>query len=353
MDKLKNLPGRRYLMVLAAVAALLTGSAFLYACGSSDGDGDETATQQEEDLQDSASTASFVEGALAEDITEISCTLTDGTDTTCNELTIAGTPANAEIGPFCPETTSTKAKDAGIWIDGENLYDADGEFIVSLADIYDDPNWKLYNDDGTVRVTDTKEAFEAAARPDVDEQYENYCVEGQIKWLEDGKPVEATYEIPDHPTNTGEATEITGKVGVTLNGVVIDPSAPVAAILGAYTIAAFDDCGGHVNPVEGYHIHAATDCSEVGEAEEGETRAFAIAMDGFSIHSPYADGDEPSDLDQCGGHETESLGYHYHANAPEDNAVLSCLMGSVVEGQNAAAGGPPAGGPPAGEAPAE
>ncbi len=338
----------RAFVVLASLAALLAAGLLLAACGQDDGD--ETTDQRgtagaQEEV---TSTWAFVDGALTEDLSSVSCTLSNGTETTCNEVTIAGAPANAEIGPFCPETTSTSKKDAGIWLDGENLYDADGEFIASLAEIYDDPNWKLYEDDGTVRVTDTKEAFEAAARPDVAEEYENYCVEGQIEFLDGEEPVAATYLIPDDPTNTAAATQISGQVGVTLNGTVIDPSAPVDAILGAYTIAAFDDCGGHINPVEGYHVHAATDCSEVGEAEEGETKAFAIAMDGFAIHSPYSAGEEPSDLDECGGHETEALGYHYHANPPEENAVLSCFMGLVEEGQGSVDAGPPQGAPPAG-----
>ena len=248
-------------IALASFAALLAAGLLLAACGGDSGD--ETASQEG---GASAQVAEFIDGALTEELSSVSCTLSDGTETTCNEVTIAGAPANAEIGPFCPETTSTGKKDAGIWLDGENLYDADGEFIVSLPEIYDDPNWKLYDDDGNVRVTDTKEAFEAAARPDVAEEYQNYCVEGQIEFLDGEEPIEATYLIPDDPTNTGEATQISGKVGVTLNGVGIDPSAPIDAILGAYTIAAFDDCGGHINPVEGYHVHAATDCSEVGEA---------------------------------------------------------------------------------------
>ncbi len=329
--------------VLASLAAAFAAGLLLAACGDDAGDG--TAGQEG---AATPATTEFVDGALTKEPPSVACTLSDGTEANCDEVSIAGAPANAEIGPFCPETTSTSKKDAGIWLDGESLYDADGEFIASLAEIYDDPNWKLYRDDGTVRVTDTEEAFEAAARPDVAEQYQNYCVEGQIEFLDGEEPIEATYLIPASPATTGEATRITGQIGLTLNGVGIDPSAPVDAILGAYTIAAFDDCGGHINPVEGYHVHAATDCSEVGEAEEGETKAFAIAMDGFSVHSPYGEGEAPSDLDECGGHETDSLGYHYHANPPEQNAVLTCFMGLVEEAQAAPAGGPPQGGPPAG-----
>jgi len=287
----------------------------------------------------------FIDGALTEEATEVDCTLSDGTESECTEITIAGYPANTDIGPFCPTTTSSTADESGIWLDGENLYDADGEFITNLAEIYDDPNWKLFNDDGTVNVTDTQEAFEAAARPDVDPEYQNYCVEGQIAWLENGEPIESTYLIPHDPVNTGTATQVPGKVGVTLNGVVIDPSAPVDAILSAYTIATFDDCGGHVNPVEGYHIHAATDCSAVDSASDGDKLAIAVAMDGFTIYESYESGKEPDDLDECNGHYSDELGYHYHANPPEENAVLSCFMGAVEESQPTGAGGPPGGAP--------
>ena len=50
-----------------------------------------------------------------------------------------------------------------------------------------------------MRVTDTKKAFEAAARPDVAEEYENYCVEGRMEWLEGGEAVTTTVQIPVTP----------------------------------------------------------------------------------------------------------------------------------------------------------
>jgi hypothetical protein len=279
----------------------------------------------------------FVDGALAEEITIEDCVLSDGSTTECYHIAVAGYPANTEPGPFCPTTIDTPAEEAGIWLDGENLYDADGEFITELAEIYDDQNWKLYNDDGTVNVTDTAEAFAAAARPDVDEAYQNYCVEGRLEYLTDGEPIVTTILVPVNPVQTDD-TMSTSKTGVALNGVVIDPAAPVAAILGAYTIAAFDDCGGHFNPVEGYHYHAAIGCAETGVAEFGETKRFGVAMDGFMIHSPYEEGQEPTDLDECNGHTTDALGYHYHANSPEENAVLSCITG-LVEETNVTTGG--------------
>ena len=131
--------------------------------------------------------------------------------------------------------------------------------------------------------------------------------------------------------------------GVTLNGIVIAPAAPVAAILGAYTIAAFDNCGGHFNPIDGYHMHGAIGCGEVGDASDGETPIFAYAMDGFPIHSPL-DPEDVADagLDDCNGHTTEGLGYHYHAQSPELNETVKCYMG--VTEASATGGGPRGGG---------
>ena len=72
------------------------------------------------------------------------------------------------MGPFCPPTIESTAEEGGIWFDGNAVYDIDGEFILGLADLYNDDNWKLYDDEGNVNITDTAEEFEAAARPDVD-----------------------------------------------------------------------------------------------------------------------------------------------------------------------------------------
>lgn len=287
----------------------------------------------------------FFDDALAEEVTTVECTLSDGTETMCYEITIAGTPANHEIGPFCPETTETAAVDAGIWFDGNGVYDADGEFILGLAELYNDDNWKLYNDDGTVKITDTEEAFDAAARPDVDPEYQNHCVAGKMEWLDSGEAVQTTVTIPINPVAAG-STSSSGNWGVTLNGVVIAASAPVDAILSAYTIAVFDDCGGHINPFDGYHLHGARGCSEVGEATADETPIFAYAMDGYPIHSPLSDEQAAAaDLDECNGHETEEFGYHYHANPAEENSVITCFNGLTVGGGDERGpggdGGPP------------
>lgn len=291
----------------------------------------------------------FMPGALARDIVTVDCTLSDGTTTSCYEITVAGAPVNHDVGPFCPRTTAATADEVGIWLDGESLYDVTGQFVVDLPTIYNDDRWRLYDDQGRVRVTDTKEAFEAAARPDVAEEYENYCVEGRMEWLDGGEPVTTTVQIPVAPVRQSTSARAAPPLGVTFNGIRIDAAAPVDAILGAHTIAAFDDCGGHVNPFEGYHMHAATGCGEVGDALPGETAPFALALDGYPIHSPMAG----ADLDACDGHSTEAYGYHYHARSPELNGVLSCFSGAIVGGRGrpGGRGGPPGGGPPPGAPP--
>jgi len=302
-----------------------------------------TATDTGSNADDGIDTSLFFDGALAEDATVVDCTLSDGTETTCYEITIVGYPVNHDVGPFCPETTSTSADDAGIWFDGNGIYDLAGSFILGLAELYNDSNWQLYNDDGSVNVTETAEEFELAARPNVDPSLQNHCVEGRMEWLDNGEPVQTTVTIPVNPVLADSAT--TGSNwGVTLNGVIIAAAAPVDAILSAYTIAAFDDCGGHINPVEGYHLHGARGCSEVGEAADGETPIFAYAMDGYPIHSALdAEAEATADLDDCNGHTTEVFGYHYHANPAEENSVLTCFMGVTVGGNDGQPGGPPGG----------
>lgn len=295
-------------------------------------DGDADHTHDDEQDIDGLDISLFYEDALAEEPTIVDCTLSDGTETSCYEITIAGYPAGYEVGPFCPETIEATAEDAGIWFDGNDVYDVDGEFIVGLAELYGDDNWLLYDEDGNVNITDTIEAFEAAARPDVDPQYQNHCVAGLMEWVENGEPVQTTVTIPITPVDSTSASSGNGNWGITLNGVIIANSAPVDAILGAYTIAVFDDCGGHINPFDGYHLHGAVGCSEVGEAVDGETPIFAYALDGYPIHSPleeeYA---ETIELDECNGHTTETDGYHYHANPAEENSVLTCFTGLTVQ----------------------
>lgn len=313
-------------------------------------DDDEATTP--DDTAAAASTAAgvdlslFFDGALADDVSTEDCTLSGGAETTCYSITVAGYPASRDVGPFCPDTIEASADSGGIWFDGDGVYDLDGQFFVDLPTLYGDDAWQMYDEDGNILVTETAEEFEAAARPDVDESLQNHCVEGMLEWLENGEPITTTVLIPTVPVAADSAAVSQGNNGVTLDGVVIAASAPVEAILGAYTIAAFDDCGAHFNPFEGYHMHGAVGCSEI-DAVDDDSAMFGYAMDGYPIHSPLDAADaDAADLDECNGHTTEEAGYHYHANDASENQVVECLIGQTVAGADDGGG---RGGPPPGE----
>ena len=270
----------------------------------------------------------FVSGALISPATTESCVLSGGTTATCYRIEIAGAPAAQAVGPFCPPTIFSGAEQGGIWFDGGgDVYEMDGTFIINLLNIYGDQNWLLYDPaSGDVNITDTQVSCEAAARPDVDPQFRNHCVECSIDYY--GGGVSQSLLIPSRPVPLSSADSIRGDVGVSLNGVVLAPPAPIQAILRAYTIAAFDDCGGHVNPVEGYHYHAATGCTEIAVQDDGHAAVMGYAMDGYAIHGMLnADGMEPTDLDNCRGHLDDTRGYHYHAASAGENMFIGCFNG--------------------------
>jgi len=300
--------------------------------------------------------SSFKDGALSQPIATEACTLTDGTETTCYRVTIAGTPVDTVVGPFCPETTSTSAANSGIWLDGSSIYDADGKFILDLSTIYGDAEWRLYDESGKVNVTDSKEAFQGAARPDVLDAYKYHCVEGRFEWTNTGAAVPISILVPATPVKASSTVSTQGAdLGVTINGLVIAPSAPVEAILKAYTIAAFDDCGGHFNPIEGYHLHAFTDCKGTAydasiDDANAETQLIGYALDGVAIFAPLAH-DSTIQLDECNGRTTDKDGYHYYAQAPELNQVVKCYMGLLAVDTTSQQQGPPGGGPGPGQGP--
>ena len=307
--------------------------------------------------------SAFKDGSLTEAIAEEPCTLTNGEETTCYRITVTGTPVGTTIGPFCPATTSASAEDSGIWLDGSKIYDVDGQFILDLSEIYGDAKWKLYDEQGNVNVTDTKEAFQGAAQPEVDEAYKYHCVEGKYEWTETGEAVPISVLVPMNPVKASSASTTQGTdLGVTVNGLVIAPSAPVDAILGAYTIAAFDDCGGHFNPFEGYHLHAYTNCEGTSYGADitdpnAETQLIGYALDGVAVFAPLA-ANSTIELDECNGRTTDADGYHYYAQSAEKNLTIKCFMGvTAVDSTSTDGGGPadggPAGGGPAGGPPAE
>ncbi|WP_017931553.1 YHYH protein [Robiginitomaculum antarcticum] len=316
-------------------ALYLTGVAcfFMAACGAPGNDPSEDAAEISPQAILSAQNAAqyFDRDSLAADPKIVDCTLSGGATAKCLSITLKPAPESFTIGPWCPRNISDGPDVSGIWLEGGKVYDADGAFIQNMSTFYDDSDWQMFDPaTGKINITDSKISCAAAARPDVDPQYQNHCVECQISYLDEG--LSPTYVIPLHPVpalNIAPRVDH-GGVGVAFSGARLDASAPTDAILAAHTVAPFDDCGGHVNLNAGYHIHAVMDCLTEVPGAGGHGSQIGLAMDGYGLFARYLSGGvEPTDLDQCRGHEVDGIGYHYHVNAPGENAIIGCHSGQT------------------------
>ncbi len=313
----------RYINTLALAA--LSGCLGLVACASGTDQSPSSDTLTE--ASELATVSDFFQHANVVSAPSIvDCTLSGGTRTRCFSITVKSEPSSYTPGPWCPTNVSDGPKAGGIWMSGGTIHDVDGPFVKNLATFYDDDSWQLFDPaSGKIKVTDSLEACQAAARPDVDPAYQNYCVQCLPEYL--GADASMTYVIPlhPHPSNKPGPTN-RGHSGIALNGVMLDGPAPLDAILGAHTIAPFDDCGGHVNPHAGYHYHAATDCLSGISPGSSHGAQIGIAMDGYRIFAHHLDdGSAAIGLDRCNGHLIEGMAYHYHAGEPGSNAIIGCL----------------------------
>jgi len=249
-----------------------------------------------------------------------------GIETLCYVLKSKSKATEHDMGPWCPTHIEDNSDNAGVWFDNGKVYDVSGHFIAHLDEFYNDEKWKLYNQDGSIRVTKTKEGCLAAAKPDVEEAYQNYCVECLPEYFSHQN---VTFYIPVNPVYIGKAQRIgRGGLGLALNGVKYDPPAPTHAILAAHTIAPLDDHGGHVNPHGGYHYHAVTGSTKKIVQTDNHAPLIGYAIDGFPIYALLdKNGNKPTKLDECGGHYDAIRGYHYHAGAPGENQIIKCLQG--------------------------
>ena len=283
-------------------------------------------------------------------ITTVPCTLSDGTQTDCYQIVTNSVPSDHDMGPWCPDNIADGAEAGGIWLDGGTVYDVDGAFVENLATFYNDNTWLMYDEDGNIFVTETEDDCINAANPNVGEEYQNFCVECQPEYITD---LSQTWTIPITPvlqetvTNfltaggggnggpggpPGEDTNtVPSTRGIALNGIEYSAPAPTSNILAAYTLAPFDDAGGHINVNQGYHYHAATGVSISVSQDDGHASLIGYALDGNGIYDrTNADGTEPDDLDDCRGHSDDVRGYHYHIDAAGNNNFINCLKGAYV-----------------------
>ncbi len=107
---------------------------------------------------------------------------------------------------------------------------------------------------------------------------------------------------------------------------------PIYLALAAYTIAPFDDAGGHVNPHAGYHYHAATGLTTKIAQDDGHAPMIGYALDGYGIYANTGtDGTEYTNLDAARGHEDSVRGYHYHVDKAGNNNFIDGLRGVYAE----------------------
>lgn len=330
----------------------------LYSCKNTN-----TATPEDK-VVISVDKSKFLSDGLVEPITIETRTLSDGSSADCYKIVVKSTPSDHAMGPWCPINISDDASAGGIWLENGKVYDVDGAFVKNLAQFYNDSSWMMYNQKtGTITKTKTEDDCREAANPNVGEEYKNYCVECLPSYIAD---LSHTYYIPvrpkaaskphvfskgggprgpggpgsggEHPKHEGEEGprpphDSTPSVrGLAFNGIVFDAPAPTDRILGAYTLAPFDDAGGHINLNAGYHYHAATGLSTKIAQTDGHAAMIGYAMDGYGLFENTDNkGTEYKDLDASRGHYDAIRGYHYHVDKAGNNNFINGLRGEFAE----------------------
>lgn len=307
----------------------------LVSCGGSSSSSTLTSTE----VSVSVNQAYFLDAGLSEPITTVSCTLSDGTTADCYKIVTKNTPSDSDMGPWCPTNIADDASQGGIWLENGEVHDVDGAFIQNLATFYNDSTWKMYDDvTGAITRTTTQAQCVAAANPNVGAAYRNYCVECLPDYV---TGITETFYIPVTPKKAASimafasaGPNATGPSvrGLAFNGVRFDAPAPVSNILGAYTIAPFDDVGGHINPNVGYHYHATTGkITEIAQSD-GHAPMIGYALDGYALYANTdANGNEATDLDSARGHYDDVRGYHYHVDKAGSNNFIDGLRGVYAQ----------------------
>ena len=336
-------------------AAFVSLSLGLVACGGSDNTQLDQSAVDEIIVEDDTSTEPVTDEGIVIDVdatlfltgenvsvNTVSCTLVDGSDTLCYEITSKHIASEHDMGPWCPETIYDTAEDGGLWFDKGEINDLDGPFIANLATFYDDPGFKMYEDDGSVRRMETAQECAEGADTNIEDKYTNMCaqclpewVSAQVSYLIPITPVKQSEPVTlsDGPTLEQAGVEYGPSVrGLAFNGVRFDHPADIDIILAGYQIAPVDDAGGHVNNSLGYHYHGDTGMTTRIAQSDDHSAMIGYALDGFGLYAKLDDeGNEAAELDECRGHTDEIRGYHYHVLSLESNEFLDCFYGAWAE----------------------
>jgi len=79
-----------------------------------------------------------------------------GVETLCYVIKTNSRATEHQMGPWCPRHIEDGKEKAGIWFKDGKVYDVSGHFITNLDEFYSDEKWKLYREDGTIKVTETE-----------------------------------------------------------------------------------------------------------------------------------------------------------------------------------------------------
>jgi hypothetical protein len=273
--------------------------------------------------------------------TTSSCTLTDGTVTTCCQLTFQSNPSTIdnETGPFCPATTAQPggygnydgATGAGFQRMNATLFnnmEADGYDILNAT---------------TVRTLDPRTGTG-------DNSTGAACLDASA---DDNLSLTFTIPLTQSILAAPDTLSSVELLGVSLDGIPIN-STPPSVVANNGKIPSLDLCGGHHDPSGYWHWHFIPDSVNVALAAMGfgstctvftqnASALVGFAKDGYPIYAYQdSDGTTPTGLDSCNGHtgNTTHFGekYHYHAkNGTQVNAATApinlpdCVIGASVD----------------------
>ncbi len=140
------------------------------------------------------------------------------------------------------------------------------------------------------------------------------------------------WQIPLHPVVAAQPASIKnrflrGAIALAANGIpIFNPQNNRGEI--SQEIGELDEWGGHCGRADDYHYHAAPLHLQ---SIVGAGKPIAYALDGYPIYGlTEPDGGKPEQLDAFNGHETASLGYHYHGSLKYPY-VNGGFHGEVVE----------------------
>jgi len=131
------------------------------------------------------------------DIKTVDCTLSNGDAAKCYEITTKGLiPDDHKVGPWCIDNLEDNADKGGIWFKDGEVYNVDGKFIKNLPELYHDDHWQLFDENGNVNKTLTKEDCIALKSAQLVDKFENFCIECLPEYVDD---IKKTYLIPISP----------------------------------------------------------------------------------------------------------------------------------------------------------